>query len=153
FLRADEVPAHASWRLLEWCRQRGSDEFSIAMISVEGSGASRLDKVTAALSPFERPATIRQHLTGAATEGPDRTTNLWALTPETIQLLKEYFREGLFMRPTYEDDGWLEDPTFYRGGRLMLGIVSHEGEGVLALTAGEHEEIDALGLTTHQRGR
>ena len=39
------------------------------------------------------------------------------------------------MYPTSEwDVGCLEDPTFYRPGTLMLGIVSHEHEGVLTLT-------------------
>jgi hypothetical protein len=124
------------------------------MLCLEGSGAPLLEEVTAAFSPFQRPAKIRQHLTGTTMKDLRRTTDLWSLTLETIELLKEYFSEGLFTYPTSEwDNGCLEDPTFYRGGTLMLGIVSHEREGVLTLTAGEHDEVEGLGLATHQRSR
>ena len=35
----------------------------------------------------------------------------------------------------------------------MLGIVSLEREGVLTLTASEHDKIEALGIPTNKRGR
>ena len=43
-----------------------------------------------------------------------------------------YFPSGLFHGPAYgSDEPWAEDPVIYRGERIMLGVISHEGFGVL----------------------
>jgi len=57
------------------------------------------------------------------------------------------------MYMTSDHEGWLEDPTLYRDGEIMLGIVSHEREGFLELTALEAVQLAALGIPTRDAGR
>ncbi len=60
---------------------------------------------------------------------------------ESAGILLEYFPHGLL---TYlpSDDAWREDPCLFRRGELMLGIISHEGEGVLRIEPREQLALD-----------
>lgn len=142
FLSADDLAAEPSWRLLRWCHARGASEFTLSPLSLEGLEAAYHDRFRALLRPFQLPSAPREH--AASWRAGERVpgTELWALTRRTIELLAGFFDDGLF---TYPAD-CLEDPTFYRDGELMLGIVSHEREGVLRLSAAEHHQIQALGI-------
>jgi len=57
--------------------------------------------------------------------------------------------DGLFTKPTYANDGWLEDPTFYRDGAILLGVVSHEDEGFLNISTNELADLERLGFTLY----
>jgi hypothetical protein len=53
----------------------------------------------------------------------------------------------------YEPSGaWYEDPVLFRKGEMMLGIVTHESEGVLLVNAAERAELDSLGFTYRTKG-
>jgi hypothetical protein len=49
--------------------------------------------------------------------------------------------DGILGRPTYHESGWIEEPTVYRGGTILLGVVSHEGEAFMNVTRREHTEL------------
>ena len=154
FLAAQDLLPDRTWELLEWCAQQGANEFSVAMLSLGGSPAPFLGEVDAALNAFQPRTAPRKQLTVLVGQPQVQSTKLWALAPASIALLKRYFSTGLFTYPTAEwNVGWLEDPTFYRDGYLMLGIVSHEQEGMLTLTEVEHAQVAALGIPTRDRAQ
>ncbi len=76
---------------------------------------------------------------------------LWTLSAESLPLLLRFLPHGLFRWPP-GPAGWLEDLTVYRAGELVLGIVTHEAEGVLRLTPAEHAEVALLGIETRAEG-
>ena len=79
-------------------------------------------------------------------------TQLGSLETASVGLLKSYFHNGLFTYPTSDwEAGCLEDPIIYRRGAVMLGIVSHEREGILTLSDSEHHDVATLGIRTHER--
>ena len=152
FIRADEIGAAQSWRLLAWCAAQGADEFFVRQMSIEGRPEPYLDRVNALLAPYRLPPAVRPR-TVVYMGYPDRElTDLWALTPESIQTLEVVLPDGLLAPPSYDEDGWLEEPTVYRGGEIMLGIVSHEGEGFVNLTDAERGAVEALGVRLHPAG-
>lgn len=67
---------------------------------------------------------------------------MWRLTSASFAILQELLPAGFF---AYEpaDDGWFEDPAFYRNGEFMLGAVSHESEGILRVTETERRLLEA----------
>ena len=150
FIMAGDVTPEQTWRLVDWCAEHGADEFTLAMLLMDNSPAPFLDGVTAALKRFERVPAPRKAVTVWADESAVQTTRLWDLTPESIAVLKGLFPNGLFAAPSYQEVGWLEDPTLYRDAQMMLGIVSHEHEGVLTLTDLEHVHVAALGIPTRE---
>jgi hypothetical protein len=80
-------------------------------------------------------------------------SKLWNLTPESIAVLRSLFpASGLFTPPAHSDDGSLEEPTIYRDGHLMLGIISHEQEGYLDITLEQSAELIPQGFKLHARG-
>ena len=83
-----------------------------------------------------------------------RLADVSSWTPESIGVLKGLFVEGLFMYPTSEwEEGCFEDPTFYRNGDLMLGVVTHEREGLLRVTEVEFGELERAGYRTFERSK
>ena len=77
---------------------------------------------------------------------------LWELNDTTEAYLLKCFPRGLV---TYETTrgSWCEDPCVYRGDELMLGIVSHENEGVLRIEAREQLTLDQSEMPYRLRGR
>ena len=141
----DDFSPEKSWQLLEWCLSRGADEFTIAScIYSENTPPTVCDDLFQALSPFDCGVEGRDTLRSLRPE----VITLRTLCPESITVLRAYFEEGLF---TYivRDEGTPEDPMFYRAGKLMLGIITHEGEGILHITETEHEIINRMGFTAH----
>ena len=53
---------------------------------------------------------------------------------------------GLFQFSCGDRTGWAEDPVVYRNGRLMLGIISHEGIAELRISKREEESLATIGL-------
>ena len=151
YLFAHGVTADASRRLLTWLLERGADEFTVVVMALQGEPAPTADAFEDALAPFELPPARRRVLTGAEGPDPSREVRRWALTAESLAALLPFFASGLFayrVGPT----GWLEDLTVYRRGELVLGVVSHEDEGVLRVSPAEHAELRALGVASAAAG-
>jgi hypothetical protein len=83
-----------------------------------------------------------------------RSVPLYRLNEASIQMLMKRLPEGLFfpLRVPARGKEFLENPTFYRGGELMLGIVTHEEEGVLLIRSEERPHFDLLNLPSRTQG-
>jgi len=136
-------------RLLRWLLSRGADEFTITVMALADTQAPFADAFEDELAPFELPSAERRVLT--VTTSPDRTAlvRLWSFDDKSLERLVSFLNKGLFHSPA-GPDGWLEDLTVYRRGELVLGLVSHEQEGVLRLTAEEHREVAALDISSEE---
>ena len=151
YLFARSVTADASRRLLTWLLEHGADELTVVVMALQGEPAQTADAFEDALAPFELPPARRRVLTDAEGSEPTREVRRWALTAESLAALLPFFASGVFsyrVGPT----GWLEDLTVYRRGELVLGVVSHEDEGVLRVSPAEHAELRALGVTSAATG-
>ena len=149
FLRAEEISVDQSWALLRWCAARGASEFTLSMLGLKGYTMPFCDHVAGALAPFRLDDANREHPTAPTRDQIVRRTELWRLSDDTIALFITFFAEGLFTYTAGEwETGCLEDPVIYRDGEMVLGVVSHEQEAVLRLTAAEHQEIATLGIAT-----
>jgi hypothetical protein len=84
-------------------------------------------------------------IAGADAHDLARSVRLWTYNEESLERLLSFVDSGLFHWPA-GPDGWFEDLTVYRHGELLLGLVSHEREGVLRLTSQELVEVAALDI-------
>jgi hypothetical protein len=80
-----------------------------------------------------------------------RATALWELNETTEAELLRNFSAG-FLTYTPSGSSWCEDPSVFRNGELMLGIISHESEGVLRIRASEQLLLDQLELPYRLKG-
>ena len=152
--RADYRPEQ-TWKLLAWCHARGADEFTVALMYFEGNPREAIDRVQSALAPWARGSQRRRVLPYRA-DRPDGTAEIpvWQLSEESSSVLRQHFGGSLLSySKDPEDNGWLEDPTVWRRGELMLAVTSHENEGVLRLTHEEHREVAAAGFATRPEGK
>lgn len=131
--------------LLRYLLARGADEFSIDVMVLEDTPAPFADAFEDELGPFERPMAPRRKLTAPTPTDLVRLVRLWTYNDASLTRLLTFLDDGLFHWPA-GPDGWLEDLTIYRDGELLLGIVSHEQEGVLRLTPEEHAAVAAAGI-------
>jgi hypothetical protein len=148
---ADDLTAAQTWELLDWCSNNGAGEFTLDLLGFLDSPAPLCDEYESALRAFQLPEAAREHLTAPTRREVLRPTRLWRLCAESQLLLQCYLKEGLFTFPSYAEVGWFENPTFYRDGKLMLGVVSHEGEGLGLVTSDEALQIEALRIHTRPR--
>jgi len=132
-------------RLLRYLLAHGADEFSITVMALQDTPAPFADAFEDELGAYERPVARRRVLTDADGSDFARAVRLWTLTERSLERLLSFLRDGLFSCEA-GPDGWLEDLKFYRESELLLGLVSHENEGVLRLTQQEHAEVAALGI-------
>jgi hypothetical protein len=139
-LRGERSP-----RLLRYLLAHGADEFSVAVLTLEGTPAPLADKFEDEFRPYGRPADRRRVITNADWSDLGREVRLWTFNDASLQRLLGFFSGGLFHSPA-GPDGWLEDLTIYRETELLVGLVSHEQEGVLRLTHQEHVEVAALDI-------
>ncbi|MGH7719792.1 MAG: hypothetical protein ACREON_13240, partial [Gemmatimonadaceae bacterium] len=133
FVRKADYSAEMSWRLVEWCRARGADEFGLAFLGppyVPGSAWATLDVL---LAPFRRRI---------ASAG-DR----WLLTGESLAALRSVMAEGLFSAGPGEAAP--ADPTVYRGGTAFLAVVTRDGQGVFEMRPEDADSLDRAGLPYH----
>lgn len=141
-LRDDRGP-----RLLRYLLDHGADEFSVRVMTLQDVQAPFADAFEDELGPYERPMARRRVLAASTPADLERHVRLWSLTEATLERLLSFLDEGLFHSPA-GPDGWLEDLTIYRRGELVLGLVSHEREGVLRLTGEEHAHLAALDISS-----
>jgi hypothetical protein len=132
-------------RLLRYLLQRGADEFSITVAALQDTPAPFADAFEDELGRYERAAARRRVLSGAVTHGLTRPVRLWSYDEESLEHLLSFVDKSVFYWPA-GPDGWLEDLTVYRHGELLLGLVSHEREGVLRLTPEELAEVAAMDI-------
>ena len=132
-------------QLLRYLLERGADELTITVMALQETPAPFADAFEDEMAPFERTMAPRRIVTASGPDECVRAVRLWSLNEQSLERLLTFLDDGLFHSPA-GPDGWLEDLTVYRKGELLLGIVSHEQEGVLRLTADEHREVAALGI-------
>ena len=145
----DDLSPEQGWRLIEWCIERGGDEFSFRTLSLGDSPDSH-EPLTNALASFHRGTPKRENMTTLAGEEARRPTDTWKLSTESAGVLRQHIADGLFVAPSYSMAGWFEDFTIYRRGKVMLGVVSHEGLVILCLTEQEHGEFSTLKVESHE---
>lgn len=132
-------------RLLRYLLERGADEFSITVVALQDTPAPFADAFEDELARYERAAARRRVLSGVDAHDLVRPVRLWTFNEESLERLLSFVDRGLFRWPA-GPDGWLEDLLVYRYGELVLGLVSHEQEGVLRLTPQELAEVAALDI-------
>lgn len=132
-----------SWRLARWCAERGADEFTVRVLCAEDQG-TRADEFEDAFDA-RFVATDLRRVVAARDDEPARHVRLWRLDDEALQALHEFMPDGLFTHRV-DPRGWLEDPMLFRGGHLMLGVVTHQREGVVRVTPDELRELERIGF-------
>jgi hypothetical protein len=149
YLAPADFTAEESWRLVEWCREIGADEFTV---DCAGSDA-RAEAMTwqpfeKTVKPFSRGEETRERMSGATADDLTRRTRLWEMNPVTIGALQKAMPNGLLSYDP-EGRGWFEDPILYREGNLLLGVLSHEAFAVLRLSVAESVRLSAARFPSH----
>ena len=149
YLAPADFTAEESWRLVEWCREIGADEFTVDCVGSDARAEATIwqpfEKVA---NPFSRSEGTRERMSGPTADGLTRSTRLWELNPVTFGALREALPSGLLSYDP-EGRGWFEDPILYREGDLLLGVLSHEAFAVLRLSALESVRLSAAGFPSH----
>ena len=149
FLVPSEYSPADTWRLLDWCRELGADEFTIDYDSVDSVIVGKVwADFDAAVRGFNRGKKNRERMSGKTVDDLRRYTDVWQLNDETVRALTSALPSGLLQYDPQED-AWFEDPVFYRDGELMLGVLSHEAFGVLRIGESESSLLSAAGFPTH----
>lgn len=140
----DDFDAGQTWDLLAWCVSRGATEFTATVIGV----GSAVSTILRQLEPFSRGIAER-HRFGETVQA----VHVWELNSQSVSLLKSLLDDGLFTYGFMAEGEWLEDPIFFRDQEFFLGIVTHEYEGVIRVTAEEQAELDAKGIKHRTEGQ
>ena len=149
YLAPTDFSAAESWRLVEWFRAMGADEFTIDCVGSDDRAKAKVwrpfEKV---VKPFSRGEKTRERMSGRTADDLTRSTRLWELSAVTIGALKQALPSGLL---AYDPAGrgWFEDPVFYREGSLVLGVLSHEAFAVLRISVLESVRLSAAGFPSH----
>ena len=149
YLRAGQIPPDRSWDIVRWCHAHGADEFSWREMGIAGHPDPIVERANAALAPFRLPDQPRPTSVVYSDQGDRTPVQLWRLSEASIEQAIALLPDGLFTEPSYSDDGWIEDPTFYRAGDILLGVVSHEHEAFLQVSPVEAEELKRLGFSLY----
>jgi hypothetical protein len=150
YLIPSDYSAANTWQLVEWCMSLGANEFTIDFLTNNPSrAADRWEQFDEIVRPHSLGQATRERMSGRTADDLSRPTERWTLNETAIGALKEALSEGLFQYDPLQD-GWFEDPIFYRDGELMLGVLSHEAFAVLRLTAAESEQLDAARFPSHE---
>jgi hypothetical protein len=140
----DELDPEQSWNLLKWCMERGADEFTISAL-VASAESARMRAFFQALAAFTLPAAPRRQLSAPSGGQLTREVDRWRLQDASLGILQTALPMGFASRE-YDVDLWLEDLAAYRDGDFMMGVLSHEGGGVLRVTESELQELRAAGF-------
>jgi len=151
YLKATDFTAAQTWALLAWCNAKGGDEFRLSFLSIGGSRPSNFDLFDSVLAPFAQGSGVGVGQLDERKSDPS-VVQCWQLTQASIAVLKSLLPEGLFQRPSYSEEGWLEDLVVLRAGNPFLAIVSSEGEAVLELSSIELHELESAGVVLHGQG-
>lgn len=149
YLAPADYSAEESWRLVEWCRDLGADEFTIDCVGSDARAEAIVRQPFEKISnPFSQGEETRERMSGATADDLTRRTRLWELNPDTLGALQLALPNGLLSYDP-EGQGWFEDPILYREGDLLLGVLSHEAFAVLRLSVLESVRFSAAGFPSH----
>ena len=139
-------------QLLRWCRDHGADAFTFTVIGTPPDLQRDAAEIEAPMEPFRLdPTRIRAIPLGQPGSSWTDLSALWELNDATEEVLLRCFPNGILTyRP--RPGSWCEDPCLFRGPELMLGIVSHENEGVLRIQASEQLALDQSNLAYRLKG-
>jgi hypothetical protein len=144
-----DYSADDSWRLVEWCRELGANEFTVECVSADDRAADILwQGFQSVVRPLSRGAETRDRMSGQTADDLRRPTDLWILNADSISALRKALPDGLFEYDPLRG-AWLEDPVIYRQQELMLGILSHEAFAVLRVSDREAAQLAAAGFPSH----
>jgi hypothetical protein len=150
FLAPSDFTQADTWRLVEWCLSIGANELTIDCLSADPQTEPAIWPAFAkSLAPFMRSAEKRERMSGPTADDLVRQTPLWELNRQTVEVLQRGLPRGLFGYDPAEN-GWFEDPILYRGGQLMLGVLSHEAFGVLRISEAEAKRLADDGFKSHE---
>jgi hypothetical protein len=150
FLTPSDFSADETWRLVKWCQELGAEELTVDCLAPDAIAVPEVWRAfDEMVQQFSRGESVRERMSGATADDLTRRTRLWELNRQTIEALRIVLPDGLFGYAPAER-GWFEDPVFYRDGRLMLGILSHEAFAVLRLSEAESEQLSAAGFASHE---
>ncbi len=148
-LYAEDYDSLKSWQLATWCKKRGANEWTLAEVRVKRAETTLFERFEELTQHFRLPQTKkRRSLYYGRAAGPNsfiRPTPLWRLTSASLAVIQEFLPDGLFTNKGGKEVGF-EDPIFYRNGEFMLGVVSHEKEGILRVTQTERGMLEAEGF-------
>jgi hypothetical protein len=149
YLAPADFTAEESWRLVDWCRDIGADEFTVDCVGSDARAEATIwqpfEKVA---NPSSRGEGKRERMSGATADDLTRRTRLWELNPVTFGALQQALPNGLLSYDP-EGRGWFEDPILYREGELLFGVLSHEAFAVLRLSVLESVRFSAAGFPSH----
>jgi hypothetical protein len=149
---ATDLSATKSRALLDWCLARGADTFTVSVVGTQPAFEQYGNLLDQRLTRYAVPATripaVPEGQSGARWASPQQ---LWGLTSASAEILWSELGGGLL---TYysNKEAWLEDPALYRGQELMLGVVSHECEGVLRIRPEEQLLLDEADIPYRRAG-
>jgi len=149
YLAPADFTAEESWRLVEWCREIGADEFTVDCVGSDARAeATTWQPFEKIVKPFSQGKEMRERMSGATADELTRSTLLWEMNQVTVGALQQALPNGLL---SYDPQGrgWFEDPILYREGNLLLGVLSHEAFAVLRLSALESVRLSAAGFPSH----
>ena len=135
--RKEDYSAAESWRLIEWCLERGAREFTLSFVGPPDLPSGAWDNFDIPLAPF-------------TVDGS--SADRFVLAPDSITVLRYLFGDGLF---THDPTAalWLEDPVLFRDGRPLLSVISHEGEAILELEPEDRASLDAAKFVYRMKSR
>jgi hypothetical protein len=141
-LETGDVTPDEGWRLLRWCHAHGATEFTLHLLD-----DPHTETAFALLNPLWRGRAERDHICG----GPTREVDLFELSDSGLAALQTLLPFGLFSWwfEHLDTAQWVEDPVVYRGGELLLAVISHEGFAELRVPEEERAELSATGLRLH----
>ena len=149
YLIPSDYTAAESWRLVEWCRGIGANEFTVDFLSSTPTrAADRREQFDEGVRSLTLGEAMRERMSGRTADDLVRATERWALNETSIDALRDALPQGIFEydpRP----EGWFENPILYRDGELVLGVLSHEAFAILRLATSEAADFDAAGFPSH----
>lgn len=140
-----------TWELATWCRLHGANEWTLTTVPERGDRSGAIRHFEEVHEPFRLPTAERRQLTSSRNNSFIRPTPLWRLNSASLVALQEFLPDGLFSYPVSKR-GTFEDPVFYRNGNLILGVVSHEREGIVRVTAKECQLMETEGFIMKRFG-
>ena len=149
YLVPSDYSAAESWRLVQWCKSIGADEFTIDLLANDSASANlRRLQFDEMVGPFSLGSAVRERMSGRTADDLTRATERWALNESLLEALNAVLPDGIFHYEPLQG-AWFENPILYRDGGLMLGVLSHEAFAVLRLRDYEMAALAAAGFLTH----
>ncbi|MFL5466667.1 MAG: hypothetical protein ACJ79N_06325 [Gemmatimonadaceae bacterium] len=149
YLAPSDYSVEETWRLVEWCRGLGANEFTIDCLPADGhAGAKAWRSFEGLVQPYSRGDATRERMSGRTAHDLTRNTSLWELNDATLRALRLTLTAG-FLGYDPTEEGSFEDPVIYRNGQLLLGVLSHEAFAVLRLSGPESVQLSEDGFPSH----